>query len=408
MANGRNSQQVKTPKPTPERIADLIQRVEDGDIKLPTFQRPQVWTVDQAVDLLDSINRGYPVGSLLFWATRKQLRSERNIGGFELPETREYYPRNYVLDGQQRLTTLYAILKHPPKQLPQRFRVVYDLTRKEFIEAPEELGPQHFPLNLLYDTNSFMNFRDRLRKQENGDELINETQHLWATFQNYIIPVVTVPEAPIDKVGIIFERINSRGTRLTLFDLMVAATWGTEGTEEFNLKDSVATVLNQLDEKDYGGIEDVSILRSLSVVSAGSARRESILSLRNHNRGELELLIEKARSALTRAVDFLVTQVSVVSSDFLPYERQLMLLSYVMTNRNALSASDLDILRRWFWRTSFAERYRAGGPVREHSRPKFLYPVGIPQGRGSIEGFCSPIRLASSTEHYEWWTYRCG
>jgi hypothetical protein len=239
--------------------------------------------------------------------------------------------------------------------------VVYDLKRKNFVEAPESLLPQQVPLNLIYDTNGFMNFRDRLREQENSTDLISELNRLWETFREYVVPVVTVPEAPIDKVGVIFERINSRGTRLTLFDLMVAATWGMEGTEEFNLKDNVDTVLSQLDEKDYGGIEDVSVLRSLSVVSTGSARRESILSLRDHNRGELELLIEKARSALTRAVDFLTTQVSVVSSDFLPYERQLILLTYVMANRRLLSADNFGILRRWFWRTSFAERYRAGG-----------------------------------------------
>jgi hypothetical protein len=61
---------------------------------------------------------------------------------------------------------------------------------------------------------------------------------------------------------------------------MVAATWGGEGEDEFNLRDSVDTVIGQLDEKDYGGIEDVSVLRSLSVVNSGSARRQEILGLR--------------------------------------------------------------------------------------------------------------------------------
>jgi hypothetical protein len=74
---------------------------------------------------------------------------------------------------------------------------------------------------------------------------------------------------------------------------MVAATWGKEGSEEFNLRENVDIILSLLDEKDYGDIDDVSVLRSLSVVSTGSARRENILSLRESERGELELLIEK-------------------------------------------------------------------------------------------------------------------
>ncbi|MEJ7841720.1 MAG: DUF262 domain-containing protein, partial [Rubrobacter sp.] len=362
MQSNQGSQWVsRAPEPTSQRIASLIQRIDDGDIKLPTFQRPQVWNVDQVIDLLDSVNRGYPVGSLLFWETSTKLRYERNIGGFELPDTRERHPRNYVLDGQQRLTTLYAVLKRSPEQLAQRLRVVYDLTRKEFVPAAESVGSQQVPLNLLYDTNGFMNFRDHLRAQENGDKLVVETQLPWETFQNYVVPVVTVPEAPIDKVGVIFERINSRGTRLTVFDLMVAATWAVEGTEEFNLKDSVDNIVGQLDEKDYGGVDAVSILRSLSVVDTGSARRESILALRDHARGELELLLEKTRVALTRAVDFLISETSVISSDFLPYERQLILLTYVMDRNSTLTAADYTVLRQWFWRTSFSERYRAGG-----------------------------------------------
>jgi hypothetical protein len=120
-------------------------------------------------------------------------------------------------------------------------------------------------------------------------------------------------------------------------------------------------VLGQLDDKDYGGIEDVSVLRSLSVVNTGSARRQAILDLRNRKREDLQLLIETTRAALSRAVDFLVSEVSAVSSDFLPYERQLILLTYVMASRSSLSADNVGLLKRWFWRSSFAQRYRAGG-----------------------------------------------
>lgn len=374
-------QPAEAPRPEPERIAALIRRIDRGDIKLPTFQRPRVWNVGQAINLLDSVNRGYPVGSLLFWLTNNRLGAERNIGGFALPDTPDRYPRNYVLDGQQRLTTLYAVLTRPPAELDERLRVVYDLKLRKFVGAKIPIDPLQFPLNLIYDTHGLMNFRDRLREHENSAELIAETESLWETFQNYVLPVVTVPEAPIDKVGVIFERINSRGTRLTIFDLMVAATWGAEATEEFNLRDSVDTVLGQLDDKDYGGIEDVSVLRSLSVVDTGSARRDNILGLRSRNRAELELLIERTRSALSRAVDFLISETSVVSSDFLPYERQLILLTYVMANRNSLSADNYDVLRRWFWRTSFAERYRAGGEALfDEDLEKALAALDAPDG----------------------------
>ena len=363
MTTENGGQLPKAPRPEPERIASLIQRVNSGDIKLPTFQRPQVWNIGQAIDLLDSIYQGYPIGSLLFWRTSASLRSERNIGDFILPETPEEYPKNYILDGQQRLTTIYAVLTLPPERLAERWRVAYDLERLTFIEVRGALKPTQVPLNVLYDMSQYMQFARSLEEQDNADKLIAETERLWETLHEYVVPVVTVLNAPVDKVGIIFERINSRGTKLTIFDLMVAATWGAQEHEEFNLRESVETVLEQLDEKDYGEIEDVTVLRSLSVVASASARRDMILDLRNHSQADLELLIEKTRSALSAAVDFLVSECSAVSSDFLPYERQLMLLAYVMAQRSSLSlsASDVSVLRRWFWRTSFAERYRAGG-----------------------------------------------
>jgi hypothetical protein len=133
-------QSLRAPRPEPERISALIQRINEGDIKLPTFQRPQVWNIGQAIDLLDSVYRGYPVGSLLFWLTNHKLHSERDIGGFALPETPEKYPRNYVLDGQQRLTTLYAVLTRRPEQLEARLRVAYDLKLLEFVETKRLRG----------------------------------------------------------------------------------------------------------------------------------------------------------------------------------------------------------------------------------------------------------------------------
>jgi hypothetical protein len=80
-----NQQPAEAPRPEPERIGALIRRIERGDIKLPTFQRPQVWNVGQVIDLLDSVDNGYPVGSLLFWLTDHRLGAERDIGGLLFP-----------------------------------------------------------------------------------------------------------------------------------------------------------------------------------------------------------------------------------------------------------------------------------------------------------------------------------
>ena len=350
------------PKPEGERIANLITRINQGDIKIPTFQRrPSVWSNDQVMDLLDSILKGYPIGSLLFWLTNTQLKSERNIGGFQLPDTPEKYPRNYVLDGQQRLTSLYAVLTKTPETLDSRFQVLYDLRAKTFIPFVSESRPHYLRLNVLFNTHQFMAKQTEVAQVEDSAVLMGELERIWETFREYVLPVVTIPEAPIEKVGVIFERINSRGTRLTIFDLMVAATWGQIGTDEFDLRDHVDELLSHLADKDYDGVEDVTVLRTLAVVRHASARREVIMRLRDEGVQKLATLIQDARGSLDRAVDFLSTEVFVKSSDFLPYERQLILLAYVMSRKENLKPHDTHILRSWFWRTSLSERYRTGG-----------------------------------------------
>ena len=86
--------------PSSIKIDKLIGRIEEGDIKIPAFQRGFVWNQDQVVSLIDSIYNEYPIGSILLWNSHERLKSTRNIGGFLIPPREPEYPVNYVLDGQ--------------------------------------------------------------------------------------------------------------------------------------------------------------------------------------------------------------------------------------------------------------------------------------------------------------------
>lgn len=66
-------------------INDIIANVLNGNIRIPSFQRGFVWDADRVAHLMDSIYKGYPFGSLLFWRTKTPLTTERNLGPFSLP-----------------------------------------------------------------------------------------------------------------------------------------------------------------------------------------------------------------------------------------------------------------------------------------------------------------------------------
>jgi hypothetical protein len=111
---------------------------------------------------MDSLYKRYPFGSLLFWRTKAQLKIERDLGPFKLPAPKEDYPVDYVLDGQQRVTSIFGVFQ---TQIPSDdsvfWRNIYfDLSASQnpqdtqfFALEPADADPtRYFPLNTLFDT----------------------------------------------------------------------------------------------------------------------------------------------------------------------------------------------------------------------------------------------------------------
>jgi len=93
------------------KYSDLISEIGTGQVKIPQFQRKFVWGIKASAKLLDSIIKGYPIGTFIYWRTNERLRAVRDLGNITLPEPKDGEYVNYVLDGQQRLTSLFASLK---------------------------------------------------------------------------------------------------------------------------------------------------------------------------------------------------------------------------------------------------------------------------------------------------------
>lgn len=102
---------MNQPEPQALGFSAVLNDIERGRIKVPQFQRDFVWTKEKSAKLLDSILKGYPIGTFILWKTKEQLRVVRNLGSFALPETPEGDFVDYVLDGQQRLTSLFASVR---------------------------------------------------------------------------------------------------------------------------------------------------------------------------------------------------------------------------------------------------------------------------------------------------------
>ena len=99
------------PENQSKKYESLFNDIDSGRIKIPQFQRDFVWSKVQTAKLIDSIIKGFPIGTFVFWKTRDELRYIRNIGNVTLPESPRGDVVSYILDGQQRITSLYAVRK---------------------------------------------------------------------------------------------------------------------------------------------------------------------------------------------------------------------------------------------------------------------------------------------------------
>lgn len=114
----------------------LIDHIDEGIIHIPEFQREFVWTEQKILELLDSIYKSYPIGSLIFWVTNEDFAYSAPIGNNESDSSSIYKSRFFVIDGQQRLKSLYHAAKNQELEMQtgkKQINAVFDLNNEKFI-----------------------------------------------------------------------------------------------------------------------------------------------------------------------------------------------------------------------------------------------------------------------------------
>jgi hypothetical protein len=159
---------------------------------------------------------------------------------------------------------------------------------------------------------------------------------------------------PIEEVGLVFERVNTTGTELSLVEFMRAATW----TPDFDLLDSIDAIKEVLHRKNYGSLDPKVLLRAIAATAGFGYSRADVEQLRQFPKAQLKDVIKDTEEAAKRAVDFLTTEIRTPSSKTLPYDTQFAILVSIFTWLKKLTAAQFTSIRRWFWRTTLGSRYQ--------------------------------------------------
>ncbi len=402
------------PKSLDTELNELLRGVASGKIQLPDFQRNWTWDDNRIKGILASLSQGYPMGAImcLEYGNENVRFKYRAIEGVNIVDV---VPELMILDGQQRLTSMYgatysknpvrtktekgkevdkfyyfdinkclddsedrfdAIIAVPSdKKLKTNFDrdIVLDLSKRE-LEYEHEM----FPINIIFDSSVREDWADGYKEYHGYDKAFLDKYKKFRTevietIAGYKLPVITLgKDTPREAVCKVFENVNTGGVPLTVFELVTA----TYATYEFDLRKDwercrdiiwgrgeplVTDIMHGVDETSF--LTAITLYTTYHASSMTTCKKKDVLSLAYKD-------YIKNRDAILdgykMARKFLFSQYVFRKRD-LPYTTQLIPLSAICAEigRNVFNQPQTqNILSQWFWCGIMGEMYGGANETR--------------------------------------------
>ena len=392
-------------------LSDLLKDIRVGKIQLPDFQRPWVWDDIHIRALLASVSRAYPIGAVMLLQTGgTEVRFKpRAVEGVNL--LNGVKPERLILDGQQRLTSLYgALMNDAPvetkdeKQKPlkrwyyididaslnpeiDRFDAILSIPEDKCIRSDfgrkleldlttseKEFEHGMVPMNILLDMR-FPTWRNDYMRHYNMDPdrvnvIMEFEQAIWMRFQQFKIPVIQLLSGtPKEAVCQVFEKVNTGGVALTVFELMTA----TFAAEDFQLREDWEKRQEKLHANDVltsvGGTE---FLQAITLLARYKQLRHEKRAVSVKRRDVLNLSLEEYRANADEVqqgflrTGRLLNLLRVFDNKNLPYGTQLIPLGVVcgFIGERFDEMAIREKLSRWYWCGVFGEMYGGANETR--------------------------------------------
>ena len=435
---------------TKEALRDILQGIKTGKTQLPDFQRGWVWDDAHIRSLLASLGLSYPIGTVMFLQTgNPEVKFKpRLLEGVQLSTFQE--PERLILDGQQRLTSLYqallsnqavttfnskgreikrwyylnihqainpysdleeAIVSLPEDRKVYNFRgeVIADYSTEE-----KEGKAGLFPLSLIFE-NSLINWQMKYI-QSNSDEtekrlkIWEELTPILQSYQQYQMPIIFLrKETPKDAVCQVFEKVNTGGVSLSVFELLTA----TFAADDYSLRDDWNTRQQELNK--YPVLESIESTDFLQVISLLTTRykresaiedgieREKAPAISCKRKDVLRLTLDDYKHWADLVIESykkvakLLHHQGIFTARDLPYRSQLIPMAAIFAVLGERGENDgvREKISRWFWCGVFGELY--GGSIETRfarDLPEVLrWLDGVNEPTTAIDANFSPNRL---------------
>lgn len=334
------------------RVEDLVASVRAGRVRIPKFQAPLRWELADVLSLLDSIYRGYPVGTLLLW--RRPAFADLIVHGSVRIVAPVVTDALWVVDGQQRILALTRALAgagFPDEPLA----VFFDLGREVFLRPGPGQTPQahHLPLTEVLDP-------ERLSKWIRERPLPEAQQHaalgLGERLREYPIAAHVVSTDDEGVVREIFRRTNR--TRKQIGDSEVFDALGSAG----GMPGSAAELARSLRAVGLGLLDEPTLLQMLVAMRGADPTVDPSVDLAPKQvRQAMEDLMRGARATLV----FLRDDARIPHISLLPYRSTLFTLMRFFHRHPAPHPRSRELLARWLWRGALTGAHSASAMGRE-------------------------------------------
>ncbi|MFC1790708.1 DUF262 domain-containing protein, partial [Patescibacteria group bacterium] len=312
--------------------------------------------------LLDSILKGYPIGTFILWETNERLNDIKNIGDLELPPIPDDVKVQYVLDGQQRITSLYAaflgaqIQKEGEKKVTDYSNIFVNL-EGDVESNDDQIVVSEKPETVFISLHDILNFNDNLLeiKENYSDEHFKKIHQYSQAFSTYDFSTIILRKEDIDSAIEVFTRINTGGQTLTLFEIMSAKTYDEQ--QKFDMEEKFQKLKKELEEHKYDTISSSVILSILSLVLSKNkeCKRKTILQLEKQ---KIINVWDEVISALKESIDYFRSVYRIPASAILPYGALLVPFAYFFFyQREKPKGQQIKYLEEFFWRVSLSFRY---------------------------------------------------
>ena len=352
------------PKPDSKTYEDLISDVKKGIIKVPKFQRDFVWDLKATAKLLDSILKGYPIGTFILWETDQRINDIKNIGGFDLPETPIGRNVQYVLDGQQRITSLFAAylgaqIRKPTEKKVTNYKDIVVNLEENLEENEKDIVTVKDEAKVFLPLHDVLNFNHKMGKKLESDGFeewqIDKIDEYSNAFSTYAFSTVTLRQNDIESAIEVFTRINTGGKVLTLFEIMSAKTY--DEAADFDMQARWEKFQKKLNDSKYENISPSVLLQILSLVISESkeCKRKTILGL---DKADIIARWDDVISAIEKTIDHFRTVLRIPVSQILPYDTLIVPFAYFfLKTGKSPSGQQRKYLEELFWRSSLSLRY---------------------------------------------------